>query len=155
MCAFVTKLRLHPAGLEPDARHSALTHALRALSAEVAFAGVVRIRGFVEVRVHDFRLSVPSGTRGQNKNRQSIRTAVCFSGGDFRRVFLPHIGGNFRSRSKHRGSPPARLPDSFGVIPDVHQNGIIITRICNWIFALPAPFHARARARGSATLRNR
>jgi hypothetical protein len=50
----------------------------------------------------------------------------------------------------------ARLPDLLSeVIPDVHQNGIIITRICNWIFALPAPFHARARARGSATLRNR
>src|SRR6516162_447089 len=120
MCAFVTKLRLHPAGLEPDARHSALTHALRALSAEVAFAGVVRIRGFVEVRVHDFRLSVPSGTRGQNKNRHPSGRRFRSSGGDFvQRVLSPHIDREVSSRLStlrlHR-----RLPDLLSeVIPDV------------------------------------
>jgi hypothetical protein len=37
------------------------------------------------------------------------------------RIISPHIGGDFRSRSRHRGSPLLGCQTHFGVIPDVEE----------------------------------
>ena len=74
-------------------------------------------------RVHDF-LSVASRTRGKTKTaRPSGRWFAASPSEIFvQRIIPPHIGGNSRSRSRHRGSPLLGCQTHFGVIPDVSQN---------------------------------
>jgi hypothetical protein len=47
------------------------------------------------------------------------------------RAISPHIGGNFRSRARHRGSPLLGCQTRFGVIPDVNSIVMRSQSACN------------------------
>jgi len=65
------------------------------------------------------------------------------------RVISPHIGGNFGSRSRHRGSPLLGCQTHFGVIPDVGENRSRIA-LSLQLLLLPSAHAARnARVRGT------
>jgi len=67
------------------------------------------------------------------------------------RVLSPHIGGNFRFRSRHLSSPLPGCQTRLGVIPDVRENRIEIAPMCGEILGR-CMFTKSARARTAAAL---
>jgi hypothetical protein len=94
--------------------------ALFAIAGRKFKIAIVAVPVVQRIKLRFLAISIAAGISPRKIARPSGRRFATSQAEIFvQRVISPHIGGNFRSRARHCGSPLLSCQTLFGIIPDV------------------------------------